>query len=162
LSKSYSSFQISFLINNPYKKNNGPCYDIYNVLIYNTRTILPDKLYKLNQVKLNIDFGSSKTNEKIINLYYFPKNVNYTVILKENPWTDTFKFVIENNKLIITRMDSKEGWGYEHSCDIVFKCNENIYLFKEVNHGDWRYCYVTYKENKIFNSHNLEYISGKF
>jgi hypothetical protein len=152
---------ISFLINNPYNNPNGPCFDMYNCIDYNlnNQTIKNDKMYNLSQVKIKIDLGISTTNTKVIDLYYFPEDIDYSIKLHEHKWADTFKLKINNNQLIVTRTDSKDGWGYNHFCDIVIHTPETVYLFQEHTESDWRKSYVSYRDTKILDSHDLDYVN---
>ncbi len=108
-------FLISYCINKPYTYENGPTYDMYNCIKYmlNTEIIYPEKKYEIDSLKLKINIGSSNNNIKIINLYYFPDNINYTINLHHNEYDDKFKFKIQNNDLIIQRTDKLMGWGQD-------------------------------------------------
>ena len=76
-------FLLSFLINNPYTYANGPTYDMYNCIKYilNRETILPEQKYEIDLVKIKICIGSSIKNTNVINLYYFPEDIQYTIHL---------------------------------------------------------------------------------
>ena len=128
-------FIISFLINQPYYDScNGPTKDMYNCIRYNTyEDILPEKTYVIENCKIPIKIGTSKTHTKVINLYYFPDDIKYKIEMHRTPqYKDLFDIKIENNLLIIKRIDSEEGWGYCHSCDIyILDTDESVYLFPE-------------------------------
>jgi hypothetical protein len=160
-------FLISFLVNEPYKIkycSYGPCIDMMNVLKYNLNTdnICADKVYDIEQVKLKINIGSSQSNNKSVNLYYFPDDVIYEI--KLNDETDKlFHFNITENILKATRIDKTEGWGENLSCDICISSKERIYLFKENNGLDNNLAsvFVTYNNIKVFNSHDINYVIHK-
>ena len=148
---------------------NWPTNNMYNLLKYNInkRNIQPYIKYDLYIIKIPIYFGSSNTNTKIIQLYYFPEDIEYTINLYNTIHPDDFNFNIKDNKLIITRIDKDEGWGYNHSCDICIKSKEVIYLFQEyitTRHkykDNWANPYDAYvsneKQEKILNSHYSDY-----
>ena len=154
-------FLLSFLINKPYIFKNGPCHDMYNCIRYiiNVDTILPEKKYEVDVVKLKIYIGNSESNIKEINLLYFPDNIEYTIKLHKNIYKDEFNFKIENNYLIVKRIDETGGWGYGHYIDICFPSKTSFFFFKE-NYGPnnyWVTSYVTYKNEKILDSRDIEY-----
>jgi hypothetical protein len=159
-------FLLSFLINKPYTYFNGPTYDMYNCIFHNLNKtiILPEKKYEINEIKININIGTSIKNIKKINLYYFPSDIIYVIKLIENPYRDHFNFNISDNFLIVTRLDVNEdiGWGYNHSCDICIQSKEVIYLFPENidpnNH--WSTAYVTLNNKKILDSRDLNYYNN--
>ena len=160
-------FLVSFLINEPYKIKNcayGPCIDMMNVLKYNlnTYTIYSDKIYDIQQVKLKINIGSSKSNNKSVNLYYFPPDVTYNININEK--TDKlFDFNITENILKATRIDKTEGWEENLSCDICVSSKERIYLFRENNglHNNINNAFVTYNNRKVFESRDINYVNRK-
>jgi hypothetical protein len=160
-------FLISFLVNESFKVKNcsyGPCIDMMNVLKYNlnTDTICADKVYDIEQVKLKINVGSSKLNNKSINLYYFPHDVIYEIKLNEK--TDKlFDFNITENILRVTRIDKNEGWEENLSCDICISSKERIYLFRENNGLDKKLTsvFVTHHDIKVFDSHDINYVIHK-
>jgi hypothetical protein len=151
---------LSFLLNKP--QNNGPVgptFDMYNVLQYNIgEPIQTLKKYPLNSVKLEIKFGSSPTNEKRMNLFYFPLE-NYDIQLKPNQYNDLFEFSIKNNVLFVKRIDEDTGWGHDHSCDLIIKSQEVIYLFKEItgHNNNFSQSAVYNNDNKILDSRDMEY-----
>jgi hypothetical protein len=156
-------FLLSFLLNNPYNKLNGPCYDMYNCLQYMlSRPIQPHKKYHID-VKIKINIGSSTTNIKEIPLYYFPNFEYFTIKLHPHSFSDKFSFKIQNNVLFVTRIDSPEGWDWPHAIDIGFK-TASIMLFQEhwgvINrHMD---CYVTHFKKKILDSRDKEFVNHEW
>jgi len=40
---------------------------------------------------------------------------NSKIILKDHPYDDKFEFEILHNILIVKRVDTHYGWGYNHS-----------------------------------------------
>mgnify|MGYP006075288787 CR=1 FL=1 len=157
-------FLLSFLINNPYTYANGPTYDMYNCIKYmlNVETILPEKKYEIDSVKLKIRIGSSKSRDKIINLYYFPDDIQYTINLHNNRHKDMFNFEIKNNYLIIKRLDENNGWGYNHFIDICFPAKTSFLFFKENAgpNGNWVTSYVTHNNTKILDSRDMDYYTN--
>jgi hypothetical protein len=154
-------FLISFLINQSYNYHNGPTYDMYNCIKYNLNgiNIYPEKKYETEEIKIRIAIGKSNENTKMIDLYYFPVDVLFTVKLIPCPYGDSFVFDIKNNILIVKRVDMKGGWEYDHSCDIFIKSNEKIFLFKENSgpNNDWVTSYITLNNKKILDSRDLNY-----
>ena len=62
--------------------------------------------------------GSSLDNTKNMVLNgYFPENCKLDLI--EKSFSDVFSYHFKNNFLTITRIDSNEGWGYEHTFDLI-------------------------------------------
>ena len=154
-------FLLSFLINKPYTFSNGPTYDMYNCIqhILNVETILPERKYEVEMVKLKVCIGSSIENIKKINLYYFPEDIQYTISLYENHHQDTFHFEIKNNFLIVKRLDKSHGWGYNHYIDICFPSRSSFFFFKE-NIGpnnDWIRSNIVHNDKKILDSRDLDY-----
>jgi len=150
---------LSFLLNNPQNYPNGPTFDMFNVLQYNiNEPMQPFKKYILSEVKLEIKIGPSDTNEKKINLFYFPIE-DYDIQLKPNPYEDMFELSIKNNILTVKRTDSDSGWGHNHSCDLIIKSSEKIYLFKERcgYNNNWASSAVYDNDIKILDSRDPEY-----
>jgi len=152
-------FILSFLLNNPHTYKSGPTYDMHKCIKYNIGgTVESEKVYNLNQVKIPVQIGSSKANTKRINLHYFPSDVRYSVKISANKYNDSFDFIIDGNKLVVTRTDETTGWGHEHSCDIIIECDERVFLFQEYK-GETgaTSCYVDYKNEKILDSRDKIY-----
>lgn len=155
-------FIVSFLMSDPYRRLNGPCYDMYNCISYNLNSQLsPDKKYHLEEVRIKVKIGSSETNTKEIDLFYFPNDVQYDIKLLKNKHNDAFEFKIKDNILIVKRTDNNTGWEHSHSCEILIPCNETIYLFKENlgPRGDLD-AHVLYKNKKIMNSRDPDYFKN--
>lgn len=158
---------LSFLINKAYQKDpSGPTFDMYSCIKYmlNVDRIIPDHKYIIDKIKLKIKIGSSQSNIKKINLFFFPNDIKYQINLHKNQYNDKFKFEINDNYLIIKRLDTDTGWDYNHSIDIVINSQTSFYFFKEKyskHKKDWRYCYVTHKKKKILDSRDLKYLKGK-
>jgi len=153
-------FLLSFLLNKPYKIVNGPTYDMYNCIKYNLDGVDPEPFvrYDLEEVKININVGSSDTNVKRINLYYFPSNILFSIRLKENTTNDKFTYRIYNNILFVKKIDTNTGWEYNHSLDICIKSKESIFLFKEDWEGDdLIHASVTLGSKKILDSRDINY-----
>lgn len=153
-------FLLSFLINKPFEKINGPTFDMYDCIKYNLDGVDPEPFvrYDLEEVKIKIDVGSSDKNVKIINLYYFPPYIKYRIKLKENTTDNKFTYRIYNNILFVKRVDENSGWDYEHSLDICIQSRESIFLFKEDWEGeDWVHASVTIGSKKILDSRDINY-----
>jgi hypothetical protein len=139
----------------------GPKIDMYDCL---KRVLKSDPvestLYKINIVEVKINIGSSDSNIKKINLHYFPNNAPQSIILTTHNYPDTFEFLMENNILTVTRTDIKSsGWGHNHSCTLFYKCDEQIYLFKESTTADNNRVKAKVIDNgvKLFDSRDEEY-----
>jgi hypothetical protein len=158
-------FLISFLLNHPYKKINGPTHDMYNCIKYNLNdiNIIPEERYDISEIKIYVEIGRSDTFLKGINLHFFPDNIKFTVKLTENKFKDTFDFIIKNNVLIVMRLDEHHGWEHNHSVNICIKSNESIFLFKENigENNNWVTSYVTLDNKKILDSRDLYYYTNK-
>jgi hypothetical protein len=153
-------FLLSFLINKPFEKINGPTFDMYDCIKYNLDGVDPEPFvrYDLEEVKIKIDVGSSDKNVKKINLYYFPPYIKYRIQLKENTTDNKFTYRIYNNILFVKRDDANTGWDYEHSLDICIPSKESIFLFKEDWQGeDWVHASVTLGSKKILDSRDINY-----
>lgn len=153
-------FLLSFLINKPFEKINGPTFDMYDCIKYNLDGVEPEPFvrYDLEEVKIKIDVGSSDKNVKKINLYYFPPYIKYRIQLKENTTGNRFTYRIYNNVLFVKRADVNTGWDYEHSLDICIPSKESIFLFKEDWEGeDWVHATVTLGSKKILDSRDINY-----
>lgn len=149
-------FLLSYLQNNPHTYNNGPTFDMYKCLSYNinTPTLQHDKPYIIENVKIRINIGSSKTNIKYINLFYFPDDLkDYTIILGKSNYKDTFSFNIKNNILEVKRTDKESGWGHTHICYITIPYGKRILLFNE--RGDP--AFVTHYNRRILLSRDPIY-----
>ena len=155
------SFIFSFLKNKPYAYMNGPTHDMYNCIKFNLNNtnITSGINYSLNTVKYDINIGSSDTNTKIINLYYFPNDTEYDITSEKNKYNDTFIFKIEDNKLSVKRTDMDSGWGCNISVVITIKSKQYIYLFKE--NGGYMNAFVTYNNIKIFACRDSNYVISK-
>lgn len=154
----------SFLMNKPFLFHNGPTYDMYKCLRYNVITsgytdLVAEKKYYIDKVRIPIRIGKSNTNEKRIDLVYFPDNLEFTIDLKCKVFDDSFSFQIKDNILIVKRIDSNTGWSYNHVIDICIESRECIYLFTENNgpNNDWVTGFVSDKGKKILDSRDLEY-----
>jgi hypothetical protein len=153
-------FLLSFLINKPFEKMNGPTFDMYDCIKYNLDGVDPEPFvrYDLEEVKIKIDVGSSDKNVKKINLYYFPPYIKYIIKLKENTTDNKFTYRIYNNILFVKRVDANSGWDYEHSLDICIQSKESIFLFKEDWQGEnWVHASVTLGSKKILDSRDINY-----
>lgn len=153
-------FLLSFLINKPFEKTNGPTFDMYDCIKYNLDGVEPEPFvrYDLEEVKIKIDVGSSDKNVKKINLYYFPPYIKYKIQLKENTTGNRFTYRIYNNVLFVRRADANTGWDYEHSLDICIPSKESIFLFKEDwEREDWVNARVTLGSKKILDSRDINY-----
>lgn len=76
----------------------------------------------------------------------------------QNPYKDKFKFKIENNYLIVKRVDKTTGWDHHHYIDICFPSKSTFMFFKE-NRGpgsNWVTSSVSYKGKKILDSRDME------
>ena len=140
---------------------NGPTHDMYNCIKFNLNNtnITSGINYSLNTVKYDINIGSSDTNTKIINLYYFPNDTEYDITSEKNKYNDTFIFKIEDNKLSVKRTDMDSGWGCNISVVITIKSKQYIYLFKE--NGGYMNAIVTYNNIKIFACRDSNYVISK-
>ena len=156
-------FLLSFLINKPYEKTNGPTYDMYECIKYNLDGVEPEPFvcYDLEEVKIKINIGSSDKNVKQIKLYYFPPNILFSIRLNENTTNDKFKYRIYNNILFVKRMDTNTGWDYNHSLDICIKSKERIFLFKEDWEDDHIRASVTLGSKKILDSRDINYVRNR-
>jgi hypothetical protein len=160
-------FLLSFLLNNSYVFTNGPTYDMFNCLKYNLNnnpSIVSEKKYELDEVKINIKIGPSKTNIKEINLYYFPEEINYTLKIKEHKFDDLFDLTINNNILTVKRLDANKGWCHSHSVDVCISSKESIFLFQEKYGNESKIistCYVEFNSQKILDSRDEEYFKKK-
>ena len=146
---------LSLLINPPYHIANGPCHNMATCIRYmlNVPVLTPNTEYKLDQVKVCIPVGHSKTPTKYVDLHYFPKDVPYT--LKGPP---IFQLNIVDTMLVVTRLDKFEGWSAIFYVDICFDHAQTIYLFEEiVPPSGMAGAYVLHNTEKILDSRDLQY-----
>jgi len=149
-------FLVSYILNKAY--TTSPTEDMYTCLKYNLggKDILPDTVYDIHEIRIPIILGSSKTDTKTIDLYYFPSDIAYTI----RGDTSQYTFQIENNILTVTHTG---GWTHDLTVDICIEANERVLLFKENRgeHGNWVTSYVTHKGIKILDSRDLTYFRNK-
>jgi len=160
-------FIVSFLINKPYlNPDNGPCIDMLNSIIYNLNGVFPqvEKKYSISEIKIPISIGTSTTNTKIIDLHYFPSDINYTIRIHPHPIKTAYlTFSIQNNQVIIKRVDKNIGWEWIPKIDICIASNEKILLFPEYCYGNHiTSCHVKYNGRKILDSHNPSYVRSVY
>ena len=165
-------FMVSFLVNKPYTNiDNGPTSDMYHFILYNVRaearatnsTVNPQSLqpftpYTLHRIRIPLYVTS--LDEDIVELHYFPSNVEYTLSISpntRNKWVlanqDKMKMKIENNCLMINVVDDTEtATDYDDEGFIVDICidlpdlePEVIYLFQEYirDPPDINTCYIS-------------------
>lgn len=158
-------FLLSFLINKPYNKLNGPTVDMYNVLNYNIdETIRTCKKINIINPKVQIKIPNFDNNEIIIDLIWFPKNIDYKLKIHEKELRCLFNIKILKNKLYIKNKDNVHKVKSLFHVNIYFNSNENIYLFEERinNIDDENYkgadMYVFDKNKKILKSRMTEYL----
>lgn len=79
----------------------------------------------MNKYSNKIIIGPSKTNTKHIklNCVYAPDSI---FVLDQHRFADVFEAHINNDMLIIKRMDMNTGWGYNHTGNIIFSSNKPI------------------------------------
>ena len=157
-------FLISFLVNNPYKYPNGPCYDMANVLKYNLEVdyLNADTEYNLTRVKVRIPLSQSSVPTKSIWLGYFPPNLEYTLSIVEHSYPDRFQLNIVDNVLVATRIDTFQGWRNLHYIDICFPTTQKIYLFKEIVPPEGhQHAYVTYQSVRVLDSRDPDYFKNR-
>ena len=133
--------------------DNGPTNDMYHFLLYNVRADIkahaPESLepfthYTLRKVRIPIHFSSR--DEDIVQLYYFPVGVTYTLSVSpntRNQWIlankDKVNLKIEHQCLIVTLdadtvdvdEDDDEGFIIDICIDLPDDQPEVIYLFQE-------------------------------
>ena len=126
---------------------NGILYaDLYNYLgdltstsikiekgvIYNNinGTFVPEIIKNIYTIDIGINFDS---NKKIINLTQNENN-DSVFCMEDNQYPDIFKFSIDNNNLIVKRIDRNEGWRYSHKCFVYQKIIPRILL--QTHHSD--------------------------
>ena len=156
-------FLLSFLMNNPYTKTNGPTYDMYYCLCYMIRKpIRPHIKYEF-VVRIKINIGSSKTPVKCIPLHYFPIFPSIQIKLHKHPFAERFSIIIQNHILIVTRIDASTGWDHSHAIDILFN-KTSMMLFEEkwgeINRIET--CYVKHFNKKILDSRDTDFVNHAF
>jgi hypothetical protein len=155
------NFLISFLQNNPYNYGNGPTYDMYNCLAHsiNNNNLIPENIYQIQTVNINIKIGNSIEPIKKINLYYFPNDIEYKINVKLD--NNKFECYIENNILFVKNKQNI-AWDELYECDIIIKYNIDILLLKEIilNRNISSAC-IIYKKKKILQSRDPIYFRNK-
>ena len=162
-------FLISFLINKHKHYFVQPTIDMYKCIKYmiNDESITHDKKYEIDEIKMKIEIGPSNINTKEIDLSYFPDDIQYSIKLHNNIFKDEFNFNITNNLLTVKRTDSPNGWGYNHSIDIIFPQKTSFYFFKEEvvkevgKEVSIKDCYISLHGTKILDSRDPNYFYNK-
>ena len=152
-------FLISFLMNRPYHRPNGPCYDMANVLLYNigVSRLEPERVYTLDEVKVRIPLPPTSSPSRWINLGFFPSDIQYTL---RYPF-DKLDVKIENHTLIAVLKELQE-WNQVYYIDIVFPSRQTIFLFKEiVPRSGMKNAFVVHKGIKILDSRDPDYFNHK-
>ena len=123
----------------------------------NNPTIAPilTKLWIIIQLLIPIAVSFKKVSEHSLAIW---NPLQAKVKISDNKYNDSFDFMIDGNKLVVTRTDEPTGWGHEHSCDIIIECDERVFLFQEYK-GETgaTSCYVDYKNEKILDSRDKIY-----
>mgnify|MGYP003311201942 CR=1 FL=1 len=121
---------------------------MYNCVQSNLQTdIVPQTIYTMDDVKIEISIGACDTRTKRIHLGFFPTEITYNVRLKPNSWKDTFSFDIIDHYLVVTRTDQETGWGHHHVCELCIKYKQSLQFCQEYYNG--KYFYIQYKHKKI-------------
>jgi len=154
-------FIISFYVNKIYNKIlNGATYDMYRCLsyIFNVRFFKESKLYSADKIKIKIQIGSCSINIKHIDLGYFDSKKDYEIVLHKKRHDDDFKFKIDNNILIVEKVDKNTiGWKNNYYCDIIFNEPFNLFLYGEYGFPLGCDQYVLYAKEKILDSRDKIY-----
>jgi mannosyltransferase OCH1-like enzyme len=120
--------------------------------------IEPDVKYDIKCIKIKINIGPSLINIKKINLYNFEFD-NYYIENISTEIPEKFNFKVNNNTLLVTRIDEHEGWDFEFSINICINYYQNVYLFKE--EGDYPMNFVSNNNNRILESRDIIYYLSK-
>lgn len=149
------AFLLSFLIVNPYKRHNGPTYDMYNCLsrAISSPRIESEKYYMFSSIPIEISIPWSSTNKVSIPLHYFPSDVHYTI----KGETNLYSYHIRDHQLEVESNYVIKN----HICTIILSCKEEIYLFPEKKGDHWYDSYVTNGKNKILDSRDIRYFKNK-
>ena len=140
------------------KIKNGILYaDLYNnekKLISTSIKIENNKIYhningsfKADNFKniYTINIGTNfDSNKKIINLTQNENN-DTVFCMEDNIYQDIFKFSVDNNNLIVERIDSNQGWRYSHKCFVYQRVIPRILL--QTHHSNL----PNYVKNKLMN-----------
>ena len=121
---------VSYLVNKAYSGMDKTLYNVYECLKYslNVDFLEINKKYYLDSVDIPVYIGPSASSKKIVNLFYFPKSVKYSIKLNNHIDGVIFDFTISNNELHMTRIDANEGWEYPYKIHICMLSSEIIYL----------------------------------
>jgi hypothetical protein len=102
----------------------GPTYDMYIFLAHSiNNNLIPENIYKIQTVNINIKIGNSIEHIKKINLYYFPNDIEYTINVKLD--NNKFECYIENNILFVKNKENI-AWDELYECDIIIKYHIDI------------------------------------
>ena len=105
--------------------------------------------------------GKSDNNVKIIDMRYIPNEfidkINIEIV--EHKYDDKFSFEIENNCVIVKRIDQRGGWNHNHIMKLTIKFSQQVYLFQEKRPKgkSTNDCYVEHDNEKIFMSRDINY-----
>lgn len=155
----------SFVHNMAYTKRAGPTIDMYNCLkeILCVPSIREAMKYNMDEVFFNMPIGASNSDTKIINMRYIPdeliKNNEITIEMLEHNYEDRFDCKIENNCIIVKRIDKRMGWKHNHIMRLTIKFSQLVYLFQEKRPKgkSTNECYVEHDNEKIFMSRDINY-----
>jgi len=130
--------------------------------VFNVRFFKDSKLYSTNKIKIKIQIGSCSRNIKHIDLGYFDSKKDYEIVLHKKRHNDDFKFKIENNILIVEKVNTNNiGWKNNYYCDIIFNEPFNLFLYGEYGFSIGCDQYVLYKNTKILDSRDKIYFRNK-
>ena len=162
-------YLISYVLNKPYQgQHNGPTYDMFRCLIYNTNTreIKPETIYKLNHVIVPLIINDIKRLEHLeIDLQYFPDGVNYHLLCQNQSLQSHLDMKINNGTIQITKKGNIPDDTMKENIVVflVIPCDAVFLLFPEKKDPGTNYldCYITYQEKKILDSRDREYALKK-
>ena len=67
--------------------------------MYNLNGVFPqiEKKYSMSEIKIPITIRASRTQDSVVELYYFPDDIHYT-IRASSSLSERFTYTIKNNK----------------------------------------------------------------
>jgi hypothetical protein len=108
----------------------------YDILV--DKSLLQNMIYEyLNKLQDDILFNIKLIIYETLHTNKYPKYKyvkyikNYTIYVYDYYYNDDFDFEIINNKLIITRVDEKSGWGLNLNIKLINNISE-----KDINVGN--------------------------
>lgn len=141
-----------------YKISDAPTVDMYTILKneLNVAKISPNVDYDVMIGKYDIyNIGTSESNIKTIKIKKYNKP---EIIICSHVYNDMFDCAIENDNLIVKRIDSDHGWGHNHEVKIYESTNDTLKLRILEEYGDsfWQDNVIKFNDIILLKSRDIK------